>query len=116
MTSFDKLIGAYSNKDWNRNVSSDYEYVSDDSLECFLFSLTLGIKCKIKEPTYATCNSPNHGPKFGGGHDLEVVNNCNTTENTYAGINFTYEYTGSKEDFYGGEKFTIPEYEVYRLV
>ena len=115
---FDKIIGGYSPCDWDGNVTYDYTYMQDLSNTSFLFSLTLGIKYKIKTNNYAISNSANHGPKYGGGHDLEIVSNCNINKNQYSGLGHTYELIGSKDDFYGhtSNRYTISEYEVYRVI
>ena len=78
-------------------------------------------KFKLKTTAYSICSSKGSGPKFGGGHDLDIVGNCNTTENYYHNINHSYDFTTetcTKEDFLGSTtgKFLVTDYEVYRVV
>ena len=112
-TSFGKIIGGYSTLPWESSAN-EYTYGKDTSLKCFLFSITLNKMYKNTNSEYSICNSQNHGPKFGGGHDLEIVGDCNTKENQYSGIGHSYD----KEDitaYYGGTKFTIENYEVFEV-
>jgi len=113
---FDKIIGGYSQCEWDGTVRYDYTYVKDDSQSSFLFSITQSQKYPCKTHEYSISNSANHGPKYGGGHDLEIVSNCNANQNQYSGIGHTFEFTGSKTDFYGQEKYLVNEYEVYRVL
>ena len=112
-TDKEKIIGGYSILNWKEE--GEYNYVEDPSLKCFLFSISLRAKYGHKSSTYAISNNAKHGPKFGGGHDLEITNNCDKTENQYSQIGFTYNYSGSHEDFYGAEKFKILDYEVFKV-
>ena len=73
----------------------------------------------MKEGTYAICSSVGSGPKYGGGHDLDIVGNCDTMQNAYSGIGHTYEWNDNKDDFYGGgsnNKYTVLDYEVYSVI
>jgi len=117
-TNHGRTIGGYSCLNW-KSTSSEYEYSIDIGKSCFLFNLHDGQKYDMKGDSnmYAICNSPNHGPKFGGGHDLEIVNDCNTRENEYNRIGFTYQYDNlaGPSGFYGGDKYTVTDYEVYKV-
>jgi len=113
-TNKDRIIGGYSVNAWTKG--SEYEYKEDMALQCFLFSLTKQEKYNLKAKEYATCSSSDHGPKYGGGHDLEIQSNCNTVENQYSGIGFSYAYTGGNSaDFYGAAKFLVEDYEVFQV-
>ncbi len=111
-----KIIGGYSPISWDGNATNEYAYGIDDSKTSFLFSLTNEKKYPLTGPEYAICNSNNHGPKYGGGHDLEIVSDCNVTQNQYSGIGFSYQFSDSKEDFNGNLIYTVEDYEVYKLV
>jgi hypothetical protein len=117
LTNHGKLIGGYTTIDWDGTVGYDFTYVKDNTSSSFLFSLTLNKKYKLKseQAKYAIANSANHGPKFGGGHDLEIVSNCNTSENFYSYMGHTYE-SEDKSLFYGSEKFLVKNYEVYKVI
>ena len=116
-TSTNRLLGGYTPLSWG-----DMEgYNNDSSLSGFLFSFDMMTKFKMKEGTYAICSSAGSGPKYGGGHDLDIVGNCNTNQNYYSGIGFTYEWNHSdKSLLYGSNdgtfKYLVTDYEVYRLI
>jgi hypothetical protein len=112
--SFGKIVGAYSILPW-QSSPNEYQYTADPSKKCFLFSITLDKKYNLVSSEYAICNSMNHGPKYGGGHDFEIVNNCNTTQNQYYNVGYSYEKE-TYERFYGGMKFFIEDYEVYHVL
>ena len=116
-SNYDKVFGGYSPCEWDGTVTYDYTYVHDLTKTSFLFSLTSGEKYPIKDTNNAISNSAHHGPKYGGGHDIEIVSNCNVNYTTYNGIGNTYNFSGSKSDFYGAENsYYITEYEVYRVL
>ena len=98
LNNHNKLIGGYTPLSWG--VLQGYN--RDDSKTGFLFSLSSLEKYNMKDGTYAICSSVGSGPKYGGGHDLDIVGDCNTKENLYSGIGFTYECPKSKNQFYGG--------------
>jgi len=115
-TSYGNLIGGYSCLNWQSSNNS-YEYAMDIGKSCFLFSLTRNEKYICTTNDYAICNSGSHGPKFGGGHDLEIVSDCNVAENQYSGIGHSYQWNGGDtSNFYGGNRFTVPEYEVFKVI
>ena len=47
---------------------------------------------------------PNHGPTFGGGHDLMISNKCNEYKNSHA--SFPSCYNTEKEDKYINDQET----------
>jgi len=111
-----KVIGGYTPLNWQTSIG-EYSYVPDDTGTSFLFSFTLLKKFTLLETSTAICNSPKHGPKFGGGHDLEIVSNCNFNYNYYDGFGYSYNPEGiTKTQFYGNEKFfLVKDYLVYQL-
>ena len=116
-THFNKIIGGYTPKIWKTSsTKNEFEYVNDDTNSSFLFSVTLQEKYELKIKSHAICNSLTKGPKFGGGHDLEIENNCNTQYNNYSGIGHSYQTNRSQEEFYGGAMYLIIDYEVYHLI
>lgn len=114
LTSFDKLIGGFTPLPWIQ-CDDDYKYYKDDSNKSFLFSLTNGKKYNLINPLFTICISSEVGPIFGGGSDLEVVDNCNINYNKYSKIGHSYDYKDAPESFYGGKKYLVKDYEVYEL-
>jgi len=116
LNSNDKTLGGYTPLSWG--VTNGYN--RDDSKEGFLFSFDMMEKFEMKDGTYAICSSDGSGPKYGGGHDLDIVGDCNTEQNNYSGIGFTYNFANkSKDSLYGDgsiNKYTVIDYEVYRVV
>jgi len=110
----DRLIGGYTPLSWGEGSG----YRKDDTKTGFVFSLTLMQICPMKESSsmYAINDTSSTGPKFGGGFDIEIVNNANVNQNAYDRIDFTYQFTGGPELFYGSKKWLVEEYEVYRVV
>ncbi|KAL0220974.1 hypothetical protein RCL1_000828 [Eukaryota sp. TZLM3-RCL] len=80
---------------------------------------------RVKHPSYSSpqkfhlkttgndiyCHS-SYGPTFGGGNDVRIVNNCNSS-NCNSNIGSSYE--GSYGEFVGQSSFQIEDYEVYQL-
>jgi len=112
LTSFDKLIGGFTSLPWK---DGKFTYITDYSNRTFLFSLTNNKKYLMKNPSYAICHGTDIGPIFGGGSDLEIVNDCNKNYNNFSSIGHTFEFNDSVEDFYGGSKYLVKDYEVYEV-
>jgi hypothetical protein len=115
-TNFGKLIGGFSPLKWNHPSKDAYEYITDKSKNTFLFSLNLGEKYSITNEKYAICHANNMGPIFGAGSDFEIVDYPNKNENNHSGIGKSFNYKGSRDDFYGGKKYLIEDYECYEVV
>jgi len=113
-TSFDKLVGGFTPLPWNQS-NDQFQYLKDESKKSFLFSLTNGKKYNIKNHHFAICNGNQIGPIFGGGSDLEIVHNCNENFNNFSAIGHTYDFNETPEDFYGGQFYTVKDYEVYEV-
>ena len=113
-TNFNKIIGGYTTEKWKSG--SRIMYSKDNFGKSFLISVSLKEKYPIKNPDYAICNTDGSGPKFGGGYDLEIVDNCNTQYNTSTDIGHSYLTNRTKEEFYGGGKYLISDYEVYVII
>ncbi|PFX29428.1 BTB/POZ domain-containing protein KCTD21 [Stylophora pistillata] len=56
-----------------------------------------------------------HGPTFGGGYDLHVSNNTNTSGKSYSNLGYSYQLpTGQQYTFFtGAQKFNVTDYEVF---
>ena len=66
------------------------------------------------------CNNSS-GPTFGGGHDIHISSNANTTNGSYSNLGFTYKHhqyayeTNETYSFLAGSfEFQLSEIEVYQ--
>ncbi|CAF3889225.1 unnamed protein product [Rotaria sp. Silwood1] len=113
------LFGGYTSKDWRSVVG----YVEDLATP-FIFTLTNPhnippTKYNIR-PTkvlHAVAHSPAYGPTFGGGFDLHVCNESQSTNDNYSKFPTSYDDTTGKGEltFTGSSHFAISDIEVYRL-
>ena len=57
-----------------------------------------------------------YGPAFGGGHDLYIVNNANTSA-TGSNLGHTYQCPPGQQStfFTGARSFIVTDYEVFGL-
>lgn len=117
-TSFGKLIGGFTALPWIAPDDGNPFYCIDNEKKSFIFSFDLKMKFTLKNPEFAILCSDNMGPVFGGGSDLEIVDECNENFNKFADIGHTYAKPDeiTKEDFYGAENYNITDYEVYHVV
>ena len=115
-TNHGKLIGGYTPLKWNHPRVENHEYICDKNRKTFLFSVNMGEKFTISQKEFAICHSKNMGPIFGAGSDFEIVDNPNKNQNNFAGIGKSFNYTGRPEDFYGGKKYLIEDYECYEII
>ena len=62
------------------------------------------------------CNS-GYGPTFGGGFDLHVSNNANTSDSSYSKLGYSYQLpTGQQNTFFrGARNFSVTDYEVFGI-
>ena len=107
------------------NWTSSSGFKSD--LNAFLFSLTNNVNRPLKmkvdpdehdEAIY--CNS-RYGPTFGGGNDIRIAKNANTTMDSFSNLGFAYEHpqyahgTDEAQSFLAGSyRFQLDEIEVYQ--
>jgi len=96
-------------------------------MENFLFSYKnktkkpVQIKSANQNQSYSAYGGTSYGPTFGGGHDLYLCDNCNSTNSSYSNLGYTYALDGYTygnqdiKDFLAGSyNFTVVEIEVYR--
>ena len=59
----------------------------------------------------------NYGPTFGGGFDLHISGNPNTTTSSYSNLGHSYECPSGQEKtfFAGADSFSVTDYEVFGL-
>lgn len=92
------------------------------SEEAFLFSMVnpRGLApCKMllnsENMQYAIYCNNNVGPSFGGGSDLCISNNANSSGSSYSNLGHTYQLPKGYEStsFTGAGKFIVTDYEVF---
>jgi len=114
ITNHDKIIGGFTPLPWEN--TEEHIYVKDESEKSFIFSVNRRQKLKLINTEHAICLGPDSGPIFGGGSDLEIVDNCNVNFNKYYRIGHSYEYIDTPESFFGSCRYLIKDYEVYEVV
>jgi len=79
------------------------------------------IKHSTSNTAYSVYDGSNYGPTWGGGHDLYLCDNCNTTNSSYTNLGYTYTLEGytygnqdCKDFLAGSYNFTVSEIEVYK--
>jgi len=109
----DKIFGGFTDLDWTISGNS---YKPTEG--AFLFSLTEKDKYDLKSgcSQYAICPSTSYLSTFGGGHDFNLCNNCNTSNASYSNFGHSYETKGkAKEILAGAYNFTAKEVEVFHV-
>ncbi|CAF3086898.1 unnamed protein product [Rotaria sp. Silwood2] len=113
------LFGGYTSKDWSSVVG-----YAEDLATPFIFTLTnphnIPPTKYIISPTkvvHAVAHSPAYGPTFGGGFDLHVCDESQSTEDSYFKFPTSYDDTTGKGEltFTGNNHFVTSDIEVYRL-
>ena len=115
------IFGGFTSATWDG--FSGYKFDPN----AFLFSLTNKHKkpCKMKinrkENRCAIYCYSGYGPTFGGGHDIYVKDNANTTSGSYSRLGSTYKHsqfaagTNEAKSFLAGSFiFQLSEIEVYQ--
>ena len=113
ITNYDKIIGGFTPLPWEN--TDEHVYLRDDSEQSFMFSLDKKQKLRLISPEHAICLAPDSGPIFGGGSDLEIVDNCNVNYNKFYRVGHSYEYADTPESFFGSTKYLIKDYEIYEV-
>jgi hypothetical protein len=108
-------FGGFTTVSWD----SSGQYKSDPN--AFLFSLTnkdnQPCKMRLIHTQYSIFCHSSHGPIFGGGNDLYICTNANTTAGSYSYLGHTYEHPEpSQGESYlaGSAEFQLSEIEVYQ--
>ena len=78
----------------------------------------------VKLGEHALRGHTTYGPRFGGGHDIYILNQSNTTIGNKSNFGFSYNlpngytYGGNAKDFLAGDydKWTATEIEVYQII
>jgi hypothetical protein len=116
----DCIFGGYTPVAWTSRNSA----VSDPSLKSFLFTIrnphNLPTQIfKLKQGDYAIYDHSDHGPRFGGGTDLHVADQCRNSNSCWSNFGHIYEnITGiaGNQVFTGVTNFTVQEIEVFEVI
>lgn len=113
-----KIFGGFTDVDWD--LSSNYKTSND----CFLYSIDKKAKYKIKsnQTNRSIYASPDRGPTFGGGFDLYIADNCNSSDSnssnfpvSYVCKEYSYPGAGQSDWLAGANKFNVDEIEVFAV-
>ena len=71
----------------------------------------------VKDQQNAIFCDSSCGPTFGGGHDLHISNNANTSGSSHNNLGFSYQLpTGQQSTFFtGARNFDVTDYEVFGI-
>ena len=115
------IFGGFTSVTWGEPNHHFCQYKSDPN--AFIFSLTNEIKFKLNQNQIQNaiyCN-PGYGPTFGGGHDIFIASNANTTTTSSSNLGSTYshpQYILSSNEaqllLAGSYYFQLSEIEIYQ--
>ena len=113
------IFGGYTTVAWESSMKSDPD--------AFIFSLinkdNEPLKMNIDPSRHqsAICCNPKYGPTFGGGNDIYIATNANTTMNSFSYLGVTYKHpqyaqgTNDANTFLAGSHvFQLDEIEVFQ--
>jgi hypothetical protein len=70
----------------------------------------------MQNSNYAIHNQSSYGPTFGGGHDMHICNNSNSTMSSYSNLGHTYTGPSASQSTLAGERsFLVADYEVFAV-
>ena len=110
-TCYGVKFGGFTTQSWDGNE----EYKSDK--KAFVFSINKKMKYDIK-PDHcerAIYCDPNHGPRFGGGREFLILDNCLTNEQNECNSPDSYDTKFLFELSLGNKFFRIEDYEVFHV-
>jgi hypothetical protein len=114
-----QVFGGFNPAAWTSSGS----YASEAG--AFIFQLNKKQKMEqYQNHGNAIYNYASYGPSFGGGHDLMLCDNCNTTNSSYSNLGYTYKcpagitYSTTEAQNYlaGSYNFLVDEVEVFKIV
>ena len=112
LSEFHYIFGGFTTKSWAGNGA----YVYDP--KAFIFSLTHMAKFnKQKSESHSIYCGPSYGPIFGGGNDIIIYDNCNSSSNYSCG-DYTYDLpqgVDNKTYLAGAKNFKVKDIEVYSV-
>eukprot|EP00347_Sterkiella_histriomuscorum_P014393 403361038 len=114
-----EVFGGYTSLSW----ASTHQQYTDSS--AFLFSLSKkSIHKQYQNENMALIHSKGHMLIFGGGNDIQIVDNCDKNTSSHCVLGYTYEppngyeqYSDKARSYLGGQnQFKVLEIEVYSLI
>lgn len=114
----DKVFGGFTSESWGFAGTGNYQYKHDPT--AFIYSLTNKGKYAQQLNQNSILDYHNCGPVFGldGGFcDIDIGDDCNTSNNNYCWANQTYQLpSGAGDDFLAGSQlYSVKEIEVYAV-
>jgi hypothetical protein len=117
------IFGGFTTVAWESSARGEWK--SDRN--SFLFSLTnkdnqpLKMKVDLNKHQHAIFCHSEYGPTFGGGHDITIANNSNTTRGSWSNLGSAFKHpqyaqvTNEASTFLAGShEFQLDEIEVYQ--
>jgi hypothetical protein len=115
------IFGGYTDLDWSKTQSLKTDQ------NAFIFSLinhdNTPIRISYNKNGASTYSSPNHGPGFGGGSDLHISSNSNSSFDSYSNLGrsyshpkYAFESKQAKNFLAGSNYFQVEDIEVFALV
>ena len=115
-----KIFGGYTSESWGF-AGSSYAYKYDAT--AFIYSLTHKAKCATQKNTsYSIQDNGGYGPIFGGGYDICIYDNCNTSTSNFCqpnnpgGSSYALPPGADNTFLAGSYNFTVTEIEVYQVI
>jgi hypothetical protein len=115
------IFGGFTAVNWDG--SDEWKYDAN----AFIFSLTnkynkpLKMKVDPNQHEFAILCDSDYGPTFGGGHDIHIANDANTTMDSWSDLGDAYSHpqyakgTNEARTFLAGSfKFQLDDIEVYQ--
>ena len=114
------IFGGYTQAPWNKKT----DYVNDSN--AFIFTFKNGNILEVfkqKQTSHSIYNRPDYLATFGGGHDIHLCDNCNSSNSSYSNFGHTFNTPGAqygteqaKSYLAGSYNFKVLEIETYQLV
>ena len=106
----DKIFGGYTSEPWRSRDS----WGADSN--AFIFSLTHKMKSKTGDSSSSIYDDSRYGPRFGGGYDIIIHDNCNTANNSCTPSTYALPPGANNTFLAGSQNFTVKEIEVYAVI
>jgi hypothetical protein len=109
------IFGGFTSATWDSSNS----WQTDKSPASFLFRVGLPKPFPMSSTSNAIYCTSSAGPRFGGGVDLRVRDNCNENTSSYANLGSSYQNSTdlpSREALAGEYNFQVKEIEVFSIV
>jgi hypothetical protein len=121
LTTKGAIMGGFTPLAWSSPSTGSYQV--DNTGKAFVFTLKNALnipprKFALSNQSYGISCRQDHGPTFGGGHDIYVANECNGNTSNYT--NFGHSYANDtgrdgKQVLTGEYHFTVKEIEVFAI-